>query len=127
MDKRINIMLIALIMAALAQSPCTVFAAKGDFNYDPLGKRDPFVPLVGISSLSSASGALGITTIDDVVLGGIMTDPGGVRSVVINGEILYQGESVGRLYIESVEKNLVTIRIDDIKYELELYEREGNE
>ena len=107
---------------ALVQVFSPALQAKEAFHYESLGRRDPFVPLVGVSASSGSAGALGIMTIDDVVLGGIMTDAFGKRSVVINGEILDEGQGVGRLYIEEIGKNEVSIRIDDVKYELELYE-----
>jgi len=65
---------------------------------------------------------LGILTVDDVVLQGIVTSPGGTHSVIINGEIMREGESVGRLTVEEIGQNVIKIRIDEDKYDVKLYE-----
>ena len=92
------------------------------FEYESLGRRDPFVPLIGISELSSASGARGILTIDDVSLQGIVTGPNGKRAVVINGELMQEGHMIERLFIEAIGDNIVMIKIDEERFYLKLYE-----
>lgn len=91
-------------------------------EYKALGKRDPFVPLVGVGETGVGAGLAGIVTIDDVVFQGITTDPDGTRSIVINGEILREGQRVERIFVESIGDNEAVIMIDEEKYNLKLYE-----
>ncbi|MGB2630125.1 MAG: hypothetical protein WBD24_00840 [Candidatus Omnitrophota bacterium] len=92
------------------------------FEYDSYGKRDPFVPLVGVAERASVSGARGILTVDDVSLQGIVIRADGKPAVIINGEILGEGDRIERLYVESIGNNVVTIKIDNERFDLKLYE-----
>ena len=94
----------------------------GAYQYDAHGRRDPFVPLIGVAETSSVSGARGILTIDDVSLQGIVTGPNGRRAVVINGELMNEGQRVERLLVESIGDNVVMIKIDEERFYLKLYE-----
>ncbi len=69
-----------------------------------------------------ASGVRGILTIDDVLLQGILVGDDGVRSVILNGEVLKEGDRVARVFVGSIGDNVVTIRIDDVEHEVKLYE-----
>jgi hypothetical protein len=92
------------------------------FEYESLGRRDPFVPLIGVSESSSVSGARGILTIEDVSLQGIVMGPNGKRAVIVNGELMQEGQRVERLLIESISDNVVMIKIDEERFYLKLYE-----
>ena len=92
------------------------------FEYDSYGRRDPFVPLVGVAERAYVSGARGILTIEDVSLQGIVIGANGKPAAIINGELLGEGDRIERLYIESVGSNIVNIKIDDDKFQLKLYE-----
>jgi len=107
------------VMLLLAVSICF---ECGAYQYDAHGRRDPFVPLIGVSDTSSASGARGILTIDDVSLQGIVTSSDGKRAVVINGELMNEGQRVERLLVESIGDNVVMIKIDEERFYLKLYE-----
>ncbi|MEA3489208.1 MAG: hypothetical protein U9R44_02550 [Candidatus Omnitrophota bacterium] len=96
--------------------------AGSAFEYNSLGRRDLFVPLVGVPKEGSGGGVMGILTIDDVALQGITVSSGGEKYVVINGELLREGDKAGRLSIIAIEPNVVTIEIDDRKFEKKLYE-----
>lgn len=103
---------------------CMAFScfAQNAAEYKSFGRRDPFVPLVGTSREGAAGDTWGILTIDDVVLQGIVVSPDGARSVVINGEIMKEGDKKERLFVESITENTVTIVIEEQKHELKLYE-----
>ncbi|MBD3379494.1 MAG: hypothetical protein GF408_03420 [Candidatus Omnitrophica bacterium] len=97
--------------------------ADGVYRYESLGRRDPFVPLVGVTSDGRAEGLEGILSRADVSFEGVMVDKTtGERRVIINGEILKKGDKVGKLSVEEIGYNSVRISIDDREYELELYE-----
>lgn len=91
-------------------------------EYKSYGRRDPFVPLVGLSRETSAKGVLGILTVDDVILQGIAVNSDGTNSVIINGELMRKGERIGRVSVESISDNVVEIKIDDENHRLRLYE-----
>jgi hypothetical protein len=92
------------------------------YEYESYSRRDPFVPLVGVSERGATSGIEGILTIEDVMLQGILIADSGKPGVIINGEIMREGDRVGRLSIESIGSNVVKIKIDDESFELKLYE-----
>ncbi|RKY42968.1 MAG: hypothetical protein DRP85_01180 [Candidatus Makaraimicrobium thalassicum] len=94
-------------------------------EYNAFGRRDPFVPLVGVPREGTKGGILGILTIDDVVLQGIVVGPDGARNAIINGEVLKEKDRVERLFVESIGDNTVTVKIDDDRFELKLYEEDG--
>jgi hypothetical protein len=99
-------------------------AAEKAFEYNAHGKRDPFVPLVGVAREGSAGGAWGVFSIDDVVLQGITLGPGGERCVIINGEIMKEGDKIGLLSVQSIGNNEVILRIEDKTFEKKLYEEQ---
>ena len=100
---------------------CCTGVASG---YNSAGRRDPFVPLVGISGEGVAGGIWGVLTIDDVVLQGITVEPDGARSAVINNEVVREGDERGRLTVESIGDNIITIKIGDERFEKKLYEKD---
>ena len=91
-------------------------------EYSALGRRDPFVPLVGVGETGSRSGLEGIISIDDVHLQGITSDSDGTSNIIVNGEILREGQRVERIFVESIGDNEVVITIDDERHTLQLYE-----
>ena len=95
----------------------------GDPLYNSFGRRDPFVPLVGDVGGASAGGAEGVFSIDDVVLQGIVLGRGGKYSVIINGDIVAEGDKLGNLKVEKITDNTVTFLIGEEKFELKLYEQ----
>ena len=99
-------------------------AAEKAFEHNSHGKRDPFVPLVGVAKEGSAGGAWGVFSIDDVVLQGITLGPGGERCVIINGEIMKEGDKMGLLSVRSIGSNEVILQIEDKTFEKRLYEEQ---
>ena len=108
----------------LAMAAACSGAAEKTFEYNAHGKRDPFVPLVGVAKEGSAGGAWGVFSIDDVVLQGITLGPGGERCVIINGEIMKEGDKMGLLSVKSIGNNEVTLQIEDKTFEKKLYEEQ---
>ena len=53
---------------------CTIKADEQHVLYDAHGKRDPFVPLVTLSTKVS-SGLLGVESIDEIMVEGVVYDP----------------------------------------------------
>ena len=91
-------------------------------GYNSLGRKDPFVPLVGVSKSPSEYGIKGILTREDAVLQGITVNPGGNKSIILNGEIVSEGDRRGIVFVEKIEVNQAHVIIDDERHVLKLYE-----
>ena len=85
-------------------------------------ERDPFVPLVGVTAERTHGGILTIMSISDVSFQGIASDPSGKSSLILNGEIIAEGETVGLVTVESVGSNTAVITIDGELHTLTLYD-----
>lgn len=91
-------------------------------EYSSGGKRDPFVPLVGVARAASLQGLDAIYSIDDVSLQGILVGTGGARGAIVNGEVIHEGERKGMFSLQKVSDNGVKVMIGDVVYEIRLYE-----
>ncbi|MBN2453280.1 MAG: hypothetical protein JXB40_03350 [Candidatus Omnitrophica bacterium] len=97
-------------------------AAFGEgYRYDSHGKRDPFIPLVGIEKPVISSLA-DITSVSDIKLEGIASIAGGKMAAILNGEIAKEGDRFGEIEIIKIEKRTVTIKMGDRNYELKISE-----
>ena len=82
-------------------------------EYQPKGKRDPFIPLIlpdgrritppGIEEES------GVPGLGSVVLQGILFDPAGNSTAILNGQILRENEEWEGIKLLKIEANSVTI------------------
>lgn len=100
--------------------------APKPFQYDPKGRRDPFVPLVNreglffepevrkenIVSDSAADNALSLE--------GIVYEEGGSSCAVINSEIVQSGDKIGDYQVLEVQKQKVVLGKAEEILELEL-------
>ena len=114
-----------LILVFAGATHCTSGAfAEEAYVYDPHGKRDPFVPLLGVSA--RAAGSLeDIMGIEDVSLQGVAVDSTGGKVVVINGEMIAEGQTIGRLTIKKILNEEVVLIIDENEYTLNIYKDEN--
>jgi len=92
-------------------------------EYNSRGRRDPFVPLVGVGREGGAIGLAGVYSVDDVVLQGIVTGPDGAYNAIMNDEVVKAGKTVGRLSVEAINHNSVTIKIGELTHKLKLYDK----
>lgn len=118
--KELNKVFTAIFMAGFVLS---AGAAEDSavFRYDAKGRRDPFVPLVGVAGHVEMSGIAGVTSIDDVKLQGVVYDREGRRRAVINGELMSEGDSSGVITVVSIEDGSVTVSIGENNYKIDLY------
>jgi hypothetical protein len=61
-------------------------------------------------------------SIEDVELEGVLVSGEGTRNVIINGEVLPEGGTVGSMTIVGIDTGSVRIRISEQVYEIDLYE-----
>ena len=100
---------------------CTAFSGEGSFTYYNAGKRDPFVPLIGIQTRTAGS-LEDVMSVDEIELQGTALDAGGRQIVILNNEMVREGETVGRVTVKRVLSDKVILDIDGDSYELCIYE-----
>lgn len=111
-------------ICALTFFMCTSFAICDNFQYDPHGRRDPFVPLMGVEKQGFGR-VEDISSIEDVHLEGVAIGANGKRVAIINGEMLKENSKVGDFEVKKVEKKSVTVSIAGKIYDLVLPEEGG--
>lgn len=116
---------ILLIIALLAIVTSPKFSEAEQFKYDPHGKRDPMVPLIGQEKPGGAVGFSEIVSIDDVRLEGIAGETAGKRVAIINGELVKENFKSGEIQIEKIAKNSVTLTISGKEFTIKLPEEGG--
>jgi len=117
-SKGISVILIVLafLLAGLSQAS---FAA---YEYESMGRRDPFVPLVGVASKGTLGGLEGIDSVENISFQGVVIGADGKKAAIINGEIFQEGDSIGSVSVESIKDNEITVKINDNWHQIKLYE-----
>jgi len=113
-----------LLALALPAAAALFFIASGSgegYKYDSHGKRDPFIPLVGVDR-PAVSRLEDITSIADIRLEGIATRPKGRLVAILNGEIVKEGDRFGSIEIKKITKKTVTIEIDGNSFDINFVE-----
>lgn len=82
--------------------------AEGPFVYDDKGRRDPFLPLVDKDGRYLLEADV-VYSSDELNLSGILWDPQGRSSCLINDQIVRIGESIYGFTVENITKDSVTI------------------
>jgi len=114
---RSAVLIVGILLAVSFFSEAdTVFAYKSD------GKRDPFVPLIGVSARSTAGGLRGVISVEELFLQGVVVGTDGERAAIINGEILKKGDSIGRLSIIEINDGSAIIDFNNKKHTLKMFE-----
>lgn len=107
---------------------CTLIAfgqEEQSFIYDDKGKRDPFLPLVGKDGRFLLD--TGLTySFDELELSGILWDPQGKSSALINDQIVTRGESVYGFKIKTITKDSVIFSKEGKEYILKLSIEKGD-
>jgi hypothetical protein len=101
----------------------TEISRAADFRYDSRGKRDPFVPLIGMDR-PAVTKLEDIASIDDIRLEGIASG-GGKTVAILNGEALKEGDRAGDVELKKIGKKQVTILIGGKPYDVYLPGEEG--
>jgi hypothetical protein len=114
----------ALLICGHLNAPAYAAAYAAEIEkYNSRGKRDPFVPLVGVAETSAAS-IEDIMSIDDVNLQGTAGDSAGKMFAIINGEMITEGETRGRLTVKEISESRIRLLIDKDEFTLDIYEDE---
>jgi len=118
---RLPILIIACFF--LAQLCCITGAGEDRFVYEAAGKRDPFVPLIGVTAKGAESIA-DIVSIEDVTLQGIATNAAGRKVAIINDEMIKEGDIIGRVELKKISPTEIVLLIDGVEYRVKLYKEE---
>ena len=93
--------------------PAVNTGAAKPFNYDPKGRRDPFIPLVnreGLLLLEPVVKKESLHQADrELYLEGIVYEPQGGSCAVINSEIVKAGDKIGDYQVLEVQRQKVVL------------------
>ncbi len=103
-----------------------VYSEGNQYKYYSKGKRDPFIPLV-TGEVRTSLGLAAVEDADDVRFEGIIYDPSGNSMVVLNDEVLKEGDKLYNVEVVKINKNSVTIKVHDRVHTIKLVEEGGGE
>jgi len=89
------------------------------FTYDDKGRRDPFLALVDETGQYLLEEGLFYSP-DELNLSGILCDPQGRSSAIINNEIVKEGESIYGFTIKNIVKDRVILSKSGKEYIIQL-------
>lgn len=95
-----------------------------EYKYFSKGKRDPFIPLA-TGEVRANLGLQAVETIDDVKFEGIIFDPSGKSMVVLNDEVLREGEKKYNVEVIRIDNKAVTIKVNEKVHTISLVEEGG--
>ncbi|MFH1995979.1 MAG: hypothetical protein ABIJ27_03155 [Candidatus Omnitrophota bacterium] len=104
----------AVFVCAICSVVWAANGHAGSFRYDSNGKRDPFVPLVGMNEMTSA-GRLKldeVVAIDEITLEGVARGAGGRATAFLNGELVRENQRRGNVEIKKISDKDVTVTIN---------------
>lgn len=96
------------------------------FQYDPKGRRDPFIPLVNRDGLFFEPAVRKENIVSDIItdnvlsLEGIVYEDGGSSCAIINSEIVQSGDKIGDYQVLEVQRQKVVLGKAEEILELEL-------
>ena len=100
-----------MLLIAIPFFSAAVLKAAEPFRYDPHGKRDPLVPLIGQDKGMGRTIAFSeIVSVDDVHLEGIAGLVSGNKTAIINGELVKENFKAGEVQVKKITKNSLRIR-----------------
>ena len=103
--------LILLLLSLFLSFNLEVAQAEEAFTYQDKGRRDPFRPLVDQNGRYLLETELDYSS-GELNLSGILWDPQGKSSALINNQIVGIGESVCGFMVKDITKDSVTISRD---------------
>ena len=94
------------------------------YRYEPHGRRDPFVPLIGQDKVVAATLA-DVTSVEDIKVEGIVIGSDGKWTAIVNGEIVKEGYKRGEIVIKKIDRKSVTLSINNKEFKVSLPEEGG--
>ncbi len=116
---------IVYIIIVVAAAMMLYLLPEQVFGYEPKGKRDPFVPLVGQEKGNRLAGLKGVVSINDVTLEGIAIGSSGKNIAILNGEMVKENDQFGLIQIKKISRKTVELSIEGKDHILSLQEEKG--
>jgi len=113
-----------IVLAGFSMGIFLITAHGEEYKYFSKGKRDPFVPLA-TGEIKTSMGLQAVETIDDVKFEGIIFDPNGKSMVVLNDEVLKEGDKLYNVEIIKIDNKAVTIKVNERVHTINLVEEGG--
>ena len=111
--------IVLLLISLLVKTELVFAQGQGTFIYDDKARRDPFFALVDQNGRYRSGQELAYYS-KNLKLSGILWDPRGASSAVINGEVVKLGDSVAGFVLKEVTENSVTVSKDAQEYVIRL-------
>ena len=93
--------------------------------YTAQGKRDPFVQLVGIDAKQTLGQLIGVESIEEVMIEGIVLDANPKASiVVVTGTVMKEGDEVVSAKVIKIKSNGVMFAVNGIESMKPLYQED---
>ncbi len=107
-----------ILVVFVTISPSSVAAdpvvAEPKSAYDVKGKRDPFMQLIS-SNVRQAQGLMGVESVDEIIIEGVVYDPAKGSIVMMNGMVLKEGEEAGSVKVLSVKSEGAMISVNGVE------------
>lgn len=112
------------LILSIAIFAAVYFDSYAEVRYESRGRRDPFVPLIGMDR-PAATRLEDVSSIADIKLEGIAVKAEGKKAAILNGEVLKEGDKVGEVELVKITNKYVTILVGGKSYDVNLSEEEG--
>lgn len=100
--------------------------AADEAVYDAYGKRDPFAPIV-TSTAKEAAGLIGIDSVEDISIEGIVYDPKQGSIAIVNGAVLREQEESGAVKVLKIKTDGVLFLINGVERFKSIHPDDSNE
>jgi len=107
------------ILIFLLLTSSSAFGHEESFNYEDKGRRDPFLSLVDKNGNYLLETEL-LYSSSELQLSGILWDPQGKSSALINNQVVKVGESIFGFVIKDIRKESVIVLKDDQEFILKV-------
>ncbi len=101
-------------------------AASEQTLYSAKGKRDPFVQLITMTS-RVAAGLVGVETLDEISIEGIIYDSKKGSVVIANGSVLREGEELGSVKVVKIKPDGAIFSVNGVEGYKAMYQDENRD
>jgi hypothetical protein len=112
--KRFPLIIVVVMVVYQCSAYASVLTERNQIKYDDRGRRDPFLPLIGNDVAVTQVAYL--KSVDDLMIEGILMDPKKGSVVVVNGQVLKEGNYIGGFRIDTINSNKVIFSREDKTY-----------
>ncbi len=108
------IIAIGFMIIVMWTAEASVLTNRAGLSYDDRGKRNPFLPLIGNDVAVTQVAYL--KSVDDLIIEGILMDPNKGSVVIVNGQVLKEGNYIGGFRVDSIHATNVTFSREEKSY-----------